>query len=57
MEKNNEKRVCVVCKKSLVKIGRARSNGKQTHDDWETRKCHKKCLPMYDFMTKFNLFK
>jgi len=36
-------RKCVLCKKTLVPIGNARKSGKATHDDWETRKYHKKC--------------
>ena len=34
---------CEHCCKKLVPIGRARENGKQTHDDWTRRKYHKKC--------------
>lgn len=33
---------CFVCGGRLVPIGTARSNGR-THDDWDTRKMHKKC--------------
>ena len=34
---------CVICQKPLQKIGRARKNGKQSHDDWYGRNKHKKC--------------
>lgn len=39
---NNTKRICEMCKGTLVPIGRARSNGKD-HDDWADRKYHKRC--------------
>jgi len=34
---------CVKCCKTLKPIGLARTNGKQTHGDWATRKYHKRC--------------
>ena len=34
---------CEHCGRALVAIGRDRENGKQSHDDWSTRKYHKKC--------------
>lgn len=43
MDKKKEMRTCKACGKALVSIGRARKNGKQTHDDWKTRQYHKKC--------------
>jgi hypothetical protein len=46
MEKN--KRICLICNKSLVKIGTARINGKLTHGDWKNRKYHKKCMNNHD---------
>ena len=37
---------CIVCNKHLVAIGNARTNGKN-HNDWNTRKLHKKCFPAF----------
>jgi hypothetical protein len=37
------KKKCEYCHTALVAIGRARANGKQTHNDWASRKYHKKC--------------
>lgn len=37
-------KVCQYCKKKLVPIGKARKKGKRTHNDWDTRKYHKKCF-------------
>lgn len=34
---------CEYCGGTLVAIGRERANGKRSHDDWETRRYHKKC--------------
>ena len=34
---------CEYCGKPLKAIGTARKNGKKTHNDWESRKLHKKC--------------
>ncbi len=34
---------CEYCGKPLKAIGTARKNGKKTHNDWDTRKLHKKC--------------
>ncbi|HNE92499.1 MAG TPA: hypothetical protein PKG56_00050 [Chitinophagaceae bacterium] len=34
---------CTVCKRKLVPIGTARSNGKRHHGDWSSRTLHKKC--------------
>lgn len=36
-------RNCQRCHKKLVPIGGARDNGSSSHDDWSTRKYHKKC--------------
>jgi hypothetical protein len=36
-------RTCKGCGKPLVAIGRARANGKRSHDDWKSREYHKKC--------------
>ncbi len=36
------KQLCEKCKKPLVAIGLTRKNGKP-HNDWNTRKLHKKC--------------
>ena len=36
------KKICLYCNKTLVPIGNSRINGK-FHDDWQTRKYHKKC--------------
>ena len=38
-----EKPLCTHCNKALVSVGTSRSNGKQSHEDWEGRKLHKKC--------------
>ena len=35
---------CEYCGKPLKAIGTARKNGKKTHNDWDTRKLHKKCF-------------
>jgi hypothetical protein len=43
------KRICLVCNKTLVKIGTDRSNGKLTHSDWTNRKYHKKCMNNFNF--------
>jgi hypothetical protein len=58
----NNKRICLICNKALVKIGTDRSNGKLTHSDWTNRKYHKKCmmndfclLRMEDYIYNFNL--
>lgn len=40
MKENKPK--CYYCKKTLIPIGNSRTNGK-FHDDWKTRKYHKKC--------------
>lgn len=34
--------LCEHCGKKLVAIGNRRKNGK-SHDDWDSRKYHKKC--------------
>ena len=34
---------CERCGKALVSIGTSRKNGKRYHDDWSTRKYHKRC--------------
>ena len=34
---------CEHCGKPLVPIGTSRKNGKATHNDWATRRLHKKC--------------
>ena len=34
---------CERCGKPLKAIGLARTNGKKTHNDWSSRKLHKKC--------------
>ena len=34
---------CGLCGGALQVIGRARANGKQSHDDWASRQYHKKC--------------
>lgn len=34
---------CTLCGKPLVSIGTSRKNGKATHNDWGTRRLHKKC--------------
>ena len=36
------RRICYDCLKPLVKIGHARNNG-ANHEDWTTRRLHKKC--------------
>lgn len=46
----NDKRVCVVCKKHLVAIGRNRMNGKGGFNDWKDRKTHAKCYTVYLYM-------
>jgi len=38
-----EKRICLSCGKTLVKIGTERENGKFGQADWTTRRYHKKC--------------
>ena len=48
-----DKRKCIVCNKTLVAIGLARKNVKyvgKCHNDWSSRQCHKKCLPLYHVM-------
>ena len=35
--------ICDRCDKRLVPIGRSRKNGVRHHDDWDTRRLHKKC--------------
>ena len=37
------RRVCKLCEKPLVAIGRARANGKRSHADWDSRELHKQC--------------
>jgi len=37
-----ENKYCSRCQKVLQAIGNSRKNGKK-HDDWESRKMHKKC--------------
>jgi hypothetical protein len=37
------KNICSYCKKVLQPIGNKRKNGK-LHNDWNTRKLHKKCF-------------
>ena len=44
--------MCLHCFKPLVSIGSMRSNG-AGHDDWHTRKLHKKCWQT--LMRGFNL--
>lgn len=34
---------CDRCAKRLVPVGTSRKNGVQHHDDWNTRRLHKKC--------------
>jgi len=34
---------CIRCGRPLQAIGRARRNGKQSHDDWTARRYHKQC--------------
>jgi len=40
------KRICEYCNKTLPTVGLSRKNGK-SHDDWSTRKFHKKCYFEY----------
>lgn len=42
-----ESKKCVYCDKNLRPIGNARKNGK-LHNDWESRKYHKKCKNIHD---------
>jgi hypothetical protein len=35
---------CAHCGRKLVAIGAARKNGVKHHDDWGTRRYHKKCF-------------
>ena len=51
--KTFEKRVCLYCKKHLVKIGRERVNGNNPIHDWSTRKYHKKCYKEYQQIEAF----
>ena len=37
-----ENKYCTRCQKVLQVVGNSRKNGKK-HDDWESRKMHKKC--------------
>jgi hypothetical protein len=43
-------RICVVCNKHLVRIGRERANGKGGFSDWKDRKTHAKCYSTYLLM-------
>ena len=61
--KKSDKPTCELCKKTLVSIGSSRSNGK-CHNDWTTRKYHKKCFQLVESqkemikrMKQFNLLK
>jgi|LakMenEpi03Aug12_release.lakeMendotaPanAssembly.Ray.scaffolds.fasta_scaffold12371_4 hypothetical protein len=45
------KRICEYCNKTLPAVGLSRKNGK-SHDDWSTRKFHKKCYFEYLRMKK-----
>jgi hypothetical protein len=40
------KRICVICNKTLVPIGNSRANGK-SQNDWLKRDKHKKCYRNY----------
>ena len=41
--------VCLKCGKKLVPVGSSRVNGK-AHDDWDTRRYHKKCWKTLAFI-------
>ncbi len=41
------RRECLLCKRALVSIGRNRANGKGGFNDWQERKTHAKCYPLY----------
>ena len=44
---------CEHCGKPLVPIGTSRKNGKATHNDWGTRRLHKKCwMELKDYNRK-----
>ncbi len=48
---------CIKCGKCLKIIGKYRKNGKDNHEDWKSRKLHKKCykeLKQYQDSILFN---
>jgi len=45
---------CEYCGKKLVPIANKRSNGTHRHNDWSTRKYHKKCWKEMNYDTDFN---
>ena len=39
--------LCKMCEKPLVAIAASRKNGKETYEDWGSRKMHKKCYKIF----------